>query len=223
MLGTQAVMGIKGVLGSEVTTNHIYEVEKTLGIEVRRQCTHQCLRMQLHNAYCCVPQAKKLIGACIVLTARTVACVSYRGLMCREASNPNTSSIACVSYCMTLQAARNRIMHEIKVVMGHYGMVIDNRHIMLLADCMSYKVSLTVTRGMRVCLCGMWYGPQRTGCCDSAPEGAAGVCLVASAVSFTPACILVLVSVVLTLCLAEHWQQHYCSALTCALVPSCAG
>jgi len=37
-------------------------------------------------------------------------------------------------------AARVSIMNEIKYTMGSHGMSIDERHTMLLADCMTYKV-----------------------------------------------------------------------------------
>ena len=65
------VMGTAGVLGIKTKTNHVMEMEKTLGIE----------------------------------------------------------------------AARHSIMDEIKNTMGAHGMSIDERHTMLLADCMTYKVS----------------------------------------------------------------------------------
>ena len=38
------------------------------------------------------------------------------------------------------QAARSAIMTEINYTMGSHGMSIDDRHTMLLADCMTYKV-----------------------------------------------------------------------------------
>eukprot|EP00198_Chlamydomonas_reinhardtii_P014024 XP_001703361.1 predicted protein [Chlamydomonas reinhardtii] len=40
---------------------------------------------------------------------------------------------------MGIEAARSAIMSEIKYTMSSHGMSIDDRHIMLLADCMSYK------------------------------------------------------------------------------------
>lgn len=39
-----------------------------------------------------------------------------------------------------IEAARRSIMEEIKATMGAHGMSIDERHTMLLADCMTYKV-----------------------------------------------------------------------------------
>lgn len=65
----RAVMGTRGVAGAQVTSNHIIEVEKALGIE----------------------------------------------------------------------AARNRIMYEIQYTMKEHGMTIDARHVMLLADLMTFK------------------------------------------------------------------------------------
>lgn len=65
-------MATGGVLGTQCTTNHVYEIEKFLGIE----------------------------------------------------------------------AARTAIRSEIQYTMGSHGMSIDDRHMMLLADCMSYKVGV---------------------------------------------------------------------------------
>ena len=39
-----------------------------------------------------------------------------------------------------IEAARKAIMTEINYTMGSHGMSIDDRHTMLLADCMTYKV-----------------------------------------------------------------------------------
>lgn len=65
----QAVMATAGVTGARTTTNHVFEIERVLGIE----------------------------------------------------------------------AARSVIMSEIQATMGAHGMSIDDRHTMLLADCMTYK------------------------------------------------------------------------------------
>ena len=65
----RAVMGTRGVAGTRVTSNHVIEVERALGIE----------------------------------------------------------------------AARNRIMYEIQYTMKEHGMTIDARHVMLLADLMTFK------------------------------------------------------------------------------------
>lgn len=65
-----AVMGIPGVDGSRTKSNHVMEVEQTLGIEAARRC----------------------------------------------------------------------IIDEIQYTMASHGMSIDSRHMMLLADVMTYKV-----------------------------------------------------------------------------------
>ena len=41
--------------------------------------------------------------------------------------------------CLGIEAARTTIMREIKYTMGQHGMAIDDRHTMLLADCMTFK------------------------------------------------------------------------------------
>lgn len=38
------------------------------------------------------------------------------------------------------EAARKTIVDEIQTTMKAHGMTIDDRHMMLLADCMTYKV-----------------------------------------------------------------------------------
>lgn len=70
--GLQEVMGIEGIDGSKTTSNHIIEVQQTLGIEAARKC----------------------------------------------------------------------IIEEIKYTMESHGMSIDIRHMMLLADLMTFRVSL---------------------------------------------------------------------------------
>lgn len=39
-----------------------------------------------------------------------------------------------------IEAARSRIISEIEATMIAFGMFVDHRHTMLLADCMTYKV-----------------------------------------------------------------------------------
>lgn len=70
--GLQEVMGIEGIDGRKTTSNHIIEVQQTLGIEAARKC----------------------------------------------------------------------IIEEIKYTMESHGMSIDIRHMMLLADLMTFRVSL---------------------------------------------------------------------------------
>lgn len=71
--GLQDVMGIEGVDGRKTTSNHVIEVQQTLGIEAARKC----------------------------------------------------------------------IIEEIKYTMESHGMNIDIRHMMLLADVMTFRVSLS--------------------------------------------------------------------------------
>ena len=69
--GLQEVIGIEGVDGCKTLSNHVIEVQQTLGIEAARKC----------------------------------------------------------------------IIEEIKFTMGSHGMSIDARHMMLLADVMTFRVS----------------------------------------------------------------------------------
>eukprot|EP00878_Enallax_costatus_P021182 GHUV01022417.1.p1 GENE.GHUV01022417.1~~GHUV01022417.1.p1 ORF type:complete len:456 (+),score=120.95 GHUV01022417.1:512-1879(+) len=50
-----------------------------------------------------------------------------------------TNHVAEVERVLGIEAARTKIMEEIKYTMGSHGMSIDDRHTMLLADCMTYK------------------------------------------------------------------------------------
>lgn len=52
-----------------------------------------------------------------------------------------TNHVAEMERVLGIEAARRAIMEEIKTTMGAHGMSIDERHTMLLADCMTYKVS----------------------------------------------------------------------------------
>ncbi|KAG2499255.1 hypothetical protein HYH03_002834 [Edaphochlamys debaryana] len=54
-------------------------------------------------------------------------------------THTTTNHVAEIEKFMGIEAARHAIMSEIKYTMGSHGMSIDDRHIMLLADCMSYK------------------------------------------------------------------------------------
>ena len=45
-----------------------------------------------------------------------------------------------VEKTLGIEAARSTIIHEIQYTMVNHGMSIDRRHVMLLADLMSYKV-----------------------------------------------------------------------------------
>jgi DNA-directed RNA polymerase III subunit RPC1 len=43
-----------------------------------------------------------------------------------------------------IEAARSTIMKEIGDVLSNYGIAVDQRHMMLLADVMTYKVAPSV-------------------------------------------------------------------------------
>lgn len=45
-----------------------------------------------------------------------------------------------VEKTLGIEAARSTIINEIQYTMVNHGMSIDRRHVMLLADLMSYKV-----------------------------------------------------------------------------------
>jgi len=51
-----------------------------------------------------------------------------------------TNHVGEAASCLGIEAARTTIMREIKYTMGQHGMAIDDRHTMLLADCMTFKV-----------------------------------------------------------------------------------
>ena len=51
-----------------------------------------------------------------------------------------TNNIMEIEKCLGIEAARSKIISEIQAVMGAYGMSIDSRHTMLLADCMTFRV-----------------------------------------------------------------------------------
>ena len=55
-------------------------------------------------------------------------------------SKTTTNHVMECEKTLGIEAARQSIMGEIKYTMGSHGMSIDERHTMLLADCMTYKV-----------------------------------------------------------------------------------
>lgn len=52
-----------------------------------------------------------------------------------------SNNVVEVSKTLGIEAARTTIIDEIGTVMGNHGMSIDIRHMMLLADVMTYRVS----------------------------------------------------------------------------------
>ena len=58
-----------------------------------------------------------------------------------------SNNVAEVEICLGIEAARKLIMDEVGYVFGQYGIEIDIRHLMLLADTMSYRgMVLGITR-----------------------------------------------------------------------------
>ena len=62
------------------------------------------------------------------------------GTIGADGINTTSNDIMEVLKYLGVEAARSVIMREIKEVMDAYGMTIDVRHTMLLADCMTSKV-----------------------------------------------------------------------------------
>ena len=56
-----------------------------------------------------------------------------------------TNHVLEAASCLGIEAARTCIMHEIKYTMGQHAMSIDERHTMLLADSMTFKVCTAPT------------------------------------------------------------------------------
>lgn len=65
---------------------------------------------------------------------RTV--MASRGVRGTEVTS---NHIIDVERCLGIEAARNSIIHEIQSTMAAHGMTIDSRHVMLLADLMTFK------------------------------------------------------------------------------------
>lgn len=65
-----------------------------------------------------------------------------------------------------IEAARSTIINEIQYTMVNHGMSIDRRHVMLLADLMSYKVCCAPPRpttsspSISVLLCSCIFSPR---------------------------------------------------------------
>lgn len=49
-----------------------------------------------------------------------------------------------VEKCLGIEAARSTIIEEINYTMVNHGMSIDIRHVMLLADLMTFKVNFVI-------------------------------------------------------------------------------
>lgn len=56
--------------------------------------------------------------------------------------NTKSNHVIEAEQTLGIEAARQVIIDEIQYTMGSHGMTIDARHMMLLADVMTYKVTL---------------------------------------------------------------------------------
>ena len=68
-------------------------------------------------------------------------------------TSTTTNHILETASCLGIEAARSTIMKEIKFTMGSHGMSIDDRHTMLLGDCMTFKVIATPALMFRTLYC----------------------------------------------------------------------
>lgn len=88
-----------------------------------------------------------------MLRRRGAASQSGKAASCARAPAGRGSDAATPRWCAcrhirppapaplhTAEAARHTIVSEIQTTMKAHGMTIDDRHMMLLADCMAYKV-----------------------------------------------------------------------------------
>lgn len=66
----------------------------------------------------------------------------------------HTNHVMEMGKVLGIEAARTSIYSEINHTMGSHGMSIDPRHVMLLADVMTYKVSSTSLRDGNLYLIG---------------------------------------------------------------------
>lgn len=73
-----------------------------------------------------------------VISFKTQAVMATGGVLGLQTT---TNHVAEIERFLGIEAARSAIMTEINYTMGSHGMSIDDRHTMLLADCMTYKVS----------------------------------------------------------------------------------
>ncbi len=62
-----------------------------------------------------------------------------------DGSRTETNHVMETWGCLGIEAARAKIIQQIDHTMASHGMAIDTRHMMLLADCMTYKVRVAGT------------------------------------------------------------------------------
>lgn len=65
-----------------------------------------------------------------------------------NSSQTKSNNTLEVYACLGIEAARKTIINEIQYTMSSHGMLIDIRHVMLLADLMTYKVGFIIKRNI---------------------------------------------------------------------------
>ena len=78
---------------------------------------------------------------CFQLLIEGTALQAVMGVRGLDGAKATSTHITEVERCLGIEAARNTIVHEIQSVMGNHGMDIDERHVSLLADVMSFRSS----------------------------------------------------------------------------------
>ena len=76
---------------------------------------------------------------CHHLLIEGTALQAVMGVKGLRGAHSKSTHIMEVEKCLGIEAARNTIVHEIQSVMGSHGMDIDNRHVSLLADVMTFR------------------------------------------------------------------------------------
>jgi DNA-directed RNA polymerase III subunit RPC1 len=110
----------------------------------------------VHSAFCAVRIEKDLILPKLLAAAGerkytlVVEGTDLRSVLTTpgvDGYRTESNHIMEVASVLGIEAARSKIMSEIKYIFDQYGMGIDYRHVMLLADLMTFKgVVLGITR-----------------------------------------------------------------------------
>lgn len=145
----QAVLGTLGVRAEYTTTNHIMEVQQFLGIGEWNWLAggnEWCpwLGARWRNRCRCCSKASHAAGLvqCLLFCHIGAADAQTRASSSRPLGTaPTKPPRPCLPpLSIAAEAARKTIVDEIQTTMKAHGMTIDDRHMMLLADCMTYKV-----------------------------------------------------------------------------------
>ncbi|MGH0118176.1 UNVERIFIED_CONTAM: hypothetical protein FKN15_045323 [Acipenser sinensis] len=145
----RSVMATHGVNGSRTTSNNTFEVEKTLGIEAARSAIINEIQYTM-NLQIVVQGIPEVSRAVIHIDEKSgkekykllVEGDNLRSVMATHGVNGSrttSNNTFEVEKTLGIEAARSAIINEIQYTMVNHGMSIDRRHVMLLADLMSYK------------------------------------------------------------------------------------